>query len=233
MNDFYSIGLGAEFSFNELESEGGLSTEEIGIDSYSIGELALIQKYDRLDVPTGPENGYKLELETRLGLAIGEDAVSYLANQFTGSYFKTFAEKNQIALGVRLGNIIPQGDRDLLPIDLRYFNGGANSVRSFKERDLGPRSGRNTPIGGRSYFIANAEYIRTITSIFKGVVFIDAGGLSPDSATFGLDDPRYAVGAGVRLDLPIGPVRFEYGYNLNRGEDEDPGAFHFAIGAAF
>ncbi len=46
-------------------------------------------------------------------------------------------------------------------------------------------------------------------------------------------DLELAAGLGIRLDLPIGPVRFEYGYNLTRDPGEPAGAFHFAIGAAF
>jgi outer membrane protein assembly factor BamA len=42
-----------------------------------------------------------------------------------------------------------------------------------------------------------------------------------------------AVGLGLRLDLPIGPVRLEYGYNLTKGPGEPTGTLHFAIGITF
>jgi outer membrane translocation and assembly module TamA len=38
---------------------------------------------------------------------------------------------------------------------------------------------------------------------------------------------------GIRIDLPVGPIRFEYGHNLTRDEGEPSGTWHFAIGTAF
>ena len=46
-------------------------------------------------------------------------------------------------------------------------------------------------------------------------------------------DVNMAVGAGLRLNLPIGPIRAEYGYNLTRDYPEPSGTFHFAIGVNF
>ena len=84
---------------------------------------------------------------------------------------------------------------------------------------------RGDPLGGTSWWVANAEYIRTITGPVKGVAFVDAGALD--------GEVEVALGLGVRLDLPIGPVRLEYGHNLTQDGREPSGTFHFAIGAAF
>jgi outer membrane protein insertion porin family len=80
--------------------------------------------------------------------------------------------------------------------------------------------------------VANVEYIHQIAGPLRGVVFVDAGGLSEDS-DFALGDFNLAAGLGLRLDLPIGPVRFEYGRNLTRDYGETTGTFHFSIGLAF
>ena len=50
---------------------------------------------------------------------------------------------------------------------------------------------------------------------------------------FGLSDMRYALGAGLRYNLPFGPIRFDYGVNPSPRPEEDRGAFHFSIGVAF
>jgi outer membrane protein insertion porin family len=47
------------------------------------------------------------------------------------------------------------------------------------------------------------------------------------------EDVRYAVGLGIRYKLPVGPLRIDYGYNLNREEGEDVGALHITFGYAF
>ncbi len=68
--------------------------------------------------------------------------------------------------------------------------------------------------------------------IFKQIVF-DAGQVYQDFSDYGFSDPSYAAGIGLRIDLPIGPVRLEYGHNLNRKNGEPSGTFHFAIGTTF
>ena len=79
----------------------------------------------------------------------------------------------------------------------------------------------------------NVELIRKITNTVSAVAFVDAGALSRDFGGIGAADLEIASGLGIRLDLPIGPVRLEYGFNLTRDEGEPAGAFHFAIGAAY
>jgi outer membrane protein assembly factor BamA len=64
-------------------------------------------------------------------------------------------------------------------------------------------------------------------------VFVDAGNLLPDARSPGLNDMRYAIGVGLRYNLPIGPVRLDYGINPDPHTDEAFGAFHFSFGFAF
>jgi outer membrane protein insertion porin family len=120
-----------------------------------------------------------------------------------------------------------------LPIDERFFNGGATSVRSFGERDLGPHDPKGNPIGGEFYTIFNVEYTFPIYGELQGALFFDAGDLLPTSEEPGVDDMRYALGGGLRYKLPIGPIRLDYGWNPDRAPGEDFGAFHFSFGFAF
>ena len=66
----------------------------------------------------------------------------------------------------------------------------------------------------------------------EGALFGDVGNLWTDPNDF-LARPfalRADVGAGVRVDTPVGPLVFDYGINITRRPYEDFGAFHFAIG---
>jgi outer membrane protein assembly factor BamA len=128
---------------------------------------------------------------------------------------------------------------DDLPIDVRFFNGGATTVRSFAERELGPKDSGNNPLGGDIYSVFNIEYTFPITGGLQGAVFVDAGNLiNEDAGESGLkvggsEDMRYAVGLGIRYALPIGPLRLDYGVNPDRRGEEEFGAFHFSFGFAF
>ena len=132
-----------------------------------------------------------------------------------------------------MGIIVPFGDTDQLPIDLRNFSGGSTTVRSFPERELGPQDRRGNPIGGEFYTTFNAEASVPVWKELRFVGFADSGNLLPRNEDMGLNDMHHAAGVGLRYDLPIGPVRLDYGWNLNRQEDEPEGAFHFGIGMSF
>ena len=68
------------------------------------------------------------------------------------------------------------------------------------------------------------------TNAIKAAVFLDAGSLGRST---GFGKMRYSVGAGLRYDLPIGPVRLDYGWNPAPQEHESSGAVHFTLGFAF
>jgi outer membrane protein assembly complex protein YaeT len=155
-----------------------------------------------------------------------------------GTPFQRWFQQSSIAFGARAGvihSLTVSGPEEAtaIPIDERFFNGGADSVRSFGERDLGPHDRKGHPIGGEFFTVFNIDYTFPILGELQGAVFTDAGNLLPTSEEVGLNDMRYAVGAGLRYKLPIGPIRLDYGVNPDPRPDEDFGAFHFSFGFAF
>ena len=128
--------------------------------------------------------------------------------------------------------LLESQSRAARPIAGGLFNGGARSVRSFAERALGPES-NNYPTGGEGMWHTNAELTRSLSGSLKAVSFLDAGSLSRHYQQLGSSSLELAAGLGLRLDLPIGPVRLEYGYNLTRDPGEPVGTLHFAIGVTF
>ena len=121
-----------------------------------------------------------------------------------------------------------------LPLYERFYVGGIYTVRGLGYGEAGPRDEEtDDPIGGTEELIFNAEYIfPLITDLrLKGVVFFDAGNSYEDFENFG--DLRYTTGLGVRWISPIGPVRIEWGYNLDRKPGENQSRFEFAFGSFF
>ena len=231
VNDHYVIELLGGYSLTDL-SPDGLPRSQLGETSYRNPRLRLTQTIDHRDSPILPKNGWHLALPLEIGAALGDDSSSYALAEVSGGFFHPLGRHYQIALGGAWGVIVPSGDGTDLPIDLRMFNGGPRSVRSFPERELGPRV-NSYPTGGEAKWHANAELIRGIVGSLKGVGFVDVGSLARNYDELDAGKTDAAVGLGLRLDLPIGPVRLEYGYNLTRDTDEPVGTLHFAIGMAF
>ena len=209
----------------------GLPVARLGETNYQNPYLSFNQRFDYRDSTVLPTEGWRVDIPMVVGAAIGSGSTNYFKTGFESSYHKPLGKIGQLALGARFDVIIPSGNG--LPIDLRLFNGGARSVRSYPERELGPHDRSGYPIGGQASWVTNIEYIRPIAGPLKGVVFLDAGGLSPNWEDFGMNEIDVALGLGIRLDLPIGPVRFEYGHSLTQDPGEPSGSWHFAIGIAF
>ena len=155
-----------------------------------------------------------------------------------GTPLQRWFQQSWVGFGARAGiihslTVSGPGEATAIPIDERFFNGGSDTVRSFGERDLGPHDHRGHPLGGEFFTVFNVEYTFPIFGELQGAVFTDAGNLLPTSEEPGLDDMRYAIGAGLRYKLPVGPIRLDYGVNPDPQPHEDFGAFHFSFGFAF
>lgn len=107
-------------------------------------------------------------------------------------------------------------------------------MRSFQNREMGPRSiDGGTPLGNFAATSVNAELSYEVMPNFEIAAFMDAGTLGDAQSLFSFDDMRYGVGLGLRYNLPIGPIRIDYGYNPDRREGEARGGFHLTFGFAF
>jgi outer membrane protein insertion porin family len=137
-----------------------------------------------------------------------------------------------------LGYIHGVGGEEV-PIDERFFLGGLNSLRGFESRTVGPRE-RNLDdtdweySGGDKAAYFNFEYLVPLLKEMnlKGVLFFDAGNAWGEEERY-FDDMRYSVGGGIRWFSPMGPLRLEWGYNLDPRDDEPQSNFEFSIGSFF
>jgi outer membrane protein insertion porin family len=224
----FETGIFAEFKSVSLNNITIDPRSLVGPATYQIGIAGITQTIDYRDSPLNPHHGWILALSGSVSEPF-ENANSFL--QFTErfSYYQSIG-KGLLAFGVRFGVISPSsGGTFGIPIQERFFNGGDDTVRSFVERELGLRDHNNNPIGGLTRSIFNVEYDRPIVGDLVGAVFFDAGGLGVSPFT----SFSTGIGAGLRYNLPIGPLRVDYGVNPAPRANEDFGAFHLSFGFAF
>jgi len=134
-------------------------------------------------------------------------------------------------------HVVPTLSGGEIPIFERFFLGGPYSIRGFRSRELSPRDpNTGEAIGGNKELIGNFEYLFPLVPEigFKGVLFFDVGN-TWEQGRWPWDGRqlRYAYGAGVRWYSPMGPLRFEWGWNLKPGPDESKRVMEFTIGTAF
>ncbi|MGJ8724372.1 MAG: BamA/OMP85 family outer membrane protein [Roseibacillus sp.] len=230
LTDRQILELDTQFSYATVEPED-LPASALGSTDYLLTSLGATWYYDSRDSKASPTKGLYARVRAELGAVAAETPNAFLRLNGQLSYHLPINDKSRLGLNLRTGILSP-ADGDELPIDLRYFLGGADSVRSFPFRELGPNI-NGTARGGEAFWYANAEYIRKLAGPVYGVVFFDAGSLDESALAWPSFDPKLAAGLGLRIDLPIGPVRLEYGRSLNPAPEDPAGAFHFAIGASF
>ncbi len=148
-----------------------------------------------------------------------------------------FLVKGQIAITDGWGG--GEGDEDDgygngVPIFDRLYLGGANNMRGFNFREVGPVDEYGNPIGGNSMAYITFEMTFPIISRVRGAVFTDMGFVNVGSGDFGTSNANVDAGIGLRLDLPIGPIRVDYGIPLVYDSwNGPPGKFNFNIGYQF
>lgn len=122
-----------------------------------------------------------------------------------------------------------------VPIYENFFLGGINSLRAFKWGDVGPKDEQGEIIGGRTYGLATVELLFPLIEKLgiRGVGFFDAGNVYEDLEDFSVSDFRTDAGAGIRWSSPFGPLRIEWGYNLDPEPGEDRSRWQFSAGAFF
>ena len=191
---------------------------------------------DTTDNRLDPSNGSVLEGSWELaGLGGSEKFSKYIADYrrfwplpWGGVVFSAHGQ---------VGYVQELGGEDI-PLDERFYLGGINTLRGFEPREVGPYDPQyDDYTGGDTEAFANLELIFPLSKEIglKGVTFFDVGN-AWDSKGGEYDvftEWRYSVGAGIRWLSPLGPLRVEWGYNLDPYEWEDNSRLDFMIGRFF
>lgn len=125
-----------------------------------------------------------------------------------------------------------------IPLDERFYLGGINTLRGFDPREVGPYEitalGERDFTGGDKETYFNFEWLFPLSKEagIKGVTFFDVGNAWGEKEDF-FSEWRYSAGAGIRWLSPLGPLRLEWGYNLNPKEWEGRSRLDFMIGRFF
>ncbi len=156
----------------------------------------------------------------------------YMAS--SGWYFPLFWETTFFING-KWGLITQNAGGDL-PLYQKFYLGGINSVRGFKYYSISPTDeATGQKIGGEQMVQFNLEYIFPLIQKagIKGLVFFDAGNAYTKSADLDFRSLRKSVGLGIRWYSPMGPLRLEWGWNIDQRPGEDTNNWDFSIGTFF
>jgi len=192
-------------------------------------------RWSSFDDPANPTRGLGLALAGELsGGPLGADFDLFrLIGQ--ASFYQPIAWDLVGAIAVRAGSIVPYDETPQVPLWARLYAGGNASfpVRGYGRRRVGPLSGSDDPLGGRTAIVSTAELLYPLVGPVLGVLFFDAGDVELSAWTIKPENVQKAVGVGLRAATPVGPVQLDFGFGLDHPAGDSIFQVNFTIGPQF
>ena len=189
--------------------------------------------FDSRDNPLLSRRGQRITFSPMIaGGFLGGDTQIY-GFDLEGSQYFHLPKDTILLINGEISTVSQWGSGTEVPIYERLFLGGSNNLRGFPFREVGPQDENGEPVGGQSMARATFEWTFPIIEKARGAVFYDMGFVNSDAWSFGFNHMASDVGVGIRLDLPIGPLRLDYGYPVMRDGYNGGGHFNFNVGYQF
>ena len=169
-----------------------------------------------------PRQGHRLSLQLSAG--VGSD-VSLLHGELRGKWIGSAPWDGRVLVRGRIGAELANEEIESVPLSMRFFAGGDNSVRGYDFESLGPRDELGELIGGDRLLEASIEYEHPVVGAWSVAAFADAGNAYLKDEGF---DARVGAGIGARWLSPLGPVRVDIAWPRD-GEDRGP-ELHISLG---
>ena len=228
-----------------------LTFPKVRLSSFS-GSIA----HDTRNDPADATSGHLLSADGQLAArAIGSE-VGFVKSRFTAQMFRVLpASHGTVFAGsARLGlasgfprDVVVDGQTqtvDELDASSRFYAGGDTTIRGFALDQVGVRHDppqkadtidptTGFPLGGNAVVILNAELRVPVRGGLQAAGFVDTGNVFQRVTTMDLTELRTAVGFGVRYKSPIGPIRVDLGFKVDRRPDEPLREWFITFGQAF
>lgn len=188
--------------------------------------------WDRRDDPFNPKRGHFFSFAFEWAFPLFKVESDFLKN------FIKYQQYIPVIPGVTFSSTFRLGlGRGRMPIHERFFAGGSNSFRGERFDELGPKDPHSLkPVGGKALFLMNLELTVPLFFSFRDLfatLFYDAGNVFSKRRQMSLAAFQDTIGVGLRYRTPLGPIRFEIGWNLDIPEGERRVLAFITIGNVF
>ena len=162
----------------------------------------------------------------------------YVRSDFDLRYYQKLNAKTKMVYRLASGLGVPYGNSEAMPFEKSFFAGGANNIRAWRARELGPgalpdSSESDVDQIGNMQITTNLEYRFPISKLFEGAVFVDAGNIwnveqedSRESTEFEFSSlwrsTAMGVGAGLRLNFTFFILRFDIATPVKDPSNKNP-----------
>jgi outer membrane protein insertion porin family len=235
LNNYWTFGTKYRFrnSVNHVEKKLPPAELEQAKNDGVVSGIGASITFDSTDSAIKPHNGFRSALEGEYVGIWGD--YDYLRFAYINSYYTQLWRHGIMKYRWDLRFIEPvfkTKSPTKIPLGERFYIGGLNSVRGYRDFDLGPHFSNGEPKGGISQTVLSLEYLHEVLPIMDLFVFADAGSISLkrfDFPTF-----RLSAGFGARLELINRiPVIVGMGFPINKQDGAGVRKFFFSMGGQF
>lgn len=208
-------------------------------DGYMRVPLRVSWSYDTRNHPFVPTRGSRNNIFFEItNSSLGSEYDTYKVGADLRQYQPLPWWNHYLSMRLRAESIDAYGDTDEVPLNDRYFLGGARSLRGFKYRDIGPKAipdeatgGRAHPLGGNTLAALSVEYNIPVVKVLRLAAFYDVGNVWADSFDADFGELASSWGVGIRFDIPGFPIRLDYATPVKHDDDYSrTERFIFSIG---
>ncbi len=235
--DNWHLSFGYSFDDTKLTNLSAYTSQLI-LDSMNIRYTSSVRVglgKDTLNHRINPTSGHVYSMSLKYaGGPLGGDSQFTKMEASTSWYYPLPWDTtihNKLSAGLAFAN---SGNK--LPVFEKYYLGGINTIRGFKASSISPRDPlTGEKIGGAKMWYYNLEYIFPLLKDagLRGVTFFDAGNVYAEDSDWDFNDIKKSVGFGFRWRSPMGPLRLEWGYNLDPKPYEQQSNWDFTMGGTF
>ncbi|MEZ4600813.1 MAG: autotransporter assembly complex family protein [Syntrophotaleaceae bacterium] len=172
-----------------------------------------------------PRKGYQYSLEVRGGHEYLLSDTNLLQVLAAGNVLLPLPARLSLFLRFEGGTTLQSDPLEDIPVSLRFFAGGDQSVRGYAYQSLGPEDENGDVIGGKHLLVGSIELERALFKNWGIAAFYDVGNAFNDFASY---DVFQGAGLGARYYTPVGPVRLDLARQI--GEDDPSYRIHLSIG---
>lgn len=233
VNRYWRVGVGVGGDGGQIAEDGH------GMRLYSVIGPRLTISRDSRDNRVSPRDGTLAHIQASpLGGYYDDTFTAVTGKAEWRGYYALFHNRrgkpdDRLVLAARAAAGMMAGvPLHAMPGSLRYYVGGAGSVRGYSYQALGPRNHKGDPLGGRSFQLVNMEARIKITEDLGFVPFLD-GGMAYRDQYPTLEDMHWGAGLGLRYFTPVGPLRLDVATPLNPVDGDPPVHFYISIGQSF
>jgi outer membrane protein insertion porin family len=221
-----------QYTISNLSSDAHRDIKDIEGENWSSAVYAAASR-DTTDSRINPTRGTinRLSIEQAGGPIGGDD--NFIKYIFRSDYYTPLFWKTVFHWRGQAGYVM-KNSSDKIPNFELFTLGGINSVRGYSARKIAPRYDDGEVKGGDKHFFTNLELLFPLNEDLglMGLVFFDAGEVWDKGETVDFDLYK-SIGTGIRWYSPLGPIRVEYGYGLDKLYGKSQSRVEFSVGQTF